>query len=167
MIGLLEWLEGTGIAIFVRESPSLFAYTLVLSLHAMGLAIVVGLNTAISFRLLGFAPSIPVAPLIKLFPVMYVGFTINAISGFGLFAASATSLITNSMFIAKIVFVMLGVIGIELLRTKVFHHGAVLESGSLPSGAKGLATYSLVCWLGAVISGRLTAYPNFVATLLG
>jgi len=163
---MLEWLEGTGLAVFVRESSSLFGYTAFLSLHAMGLAIVVGINSAIALRLLGYAPSIPVAPLLKLFPWMYIGFTINAFSGFGLFAASATSLVENTMFLVKIAFVILGVISIELLRVKVFNRDAAL-AGALPPGAKAYAWFSIFCWTVAIVSGRLTAYPNFVNSLLG
>lgn len=167
MIQIFEWLEATWIATFVRESPSLLGYTTFLSLHAMGLAIVVGVNTAIALRLLGFARGVPVAPLLKLFPVMYGGFTVNTISGLGLFAASATSLVTNSMFLWKIAFVVLGVISIELLRANVFS-GRALQSGEvLPSRAKIFAWLSIFCWFGAIVSGRLTAYPNFVSTFLG
>jgi hypothetical protein len=164
---MLEWVEGTWIATFVRESPSIFAYTLVLSLHAMGLAIVVGVNTSISLRLLGVARGIPVAPLLKLFPVMYIGFTINAISGFGLFAARATNLIGNTMFLLKIGFVALGVVSIELLRAKVFNDRGLMAGGAIPSNAKVYAYFSIACWGAALITGRLTAYPNFVVTLLG
>lgn len=164
---MLQWLEATGVATFVRESPSLLGYTFVLSMHAAGLAIVVGLNTAISLRLLGVASSIPVAPLAKLLPVMYVGFTINAISGTLLFMASATTMAGNAMFILKMICVVLGFISIELLRAKVFAQGDVLAEVSLPPRAKLLATFSLVAWGLAIIFGRLTAYPNFVNALLG
>jgi hypothetical protein len=167
MTNLLEWLQATGIATFVRESPSIFAYTLVLSLHAMGLAIVVGVNTAIALRLLGIAASIPVAPLIKLFPVMYVGFTVNAISGSLLFMASATTMGTSVMFLSKMIFVVLGFISMELLRANVFSEEAVLEKGSLPPKAKLFAMFSIACWGAAIVSGRLTAYPSFVSSLLG
>jgi hypothetical protein len=167
MAGLLQWLETTGVATFVRESPSLLGYTFVLSLHAAGLAIVVGVNSAVALRLLGVASSIPAAPLAKLFPVMYVGFTINAISGTLLFMASATTMAGNMMFILKMVFVVLGFISIELLRAKVFGQGAGLEQGSLPPRTKLFATFSLVAWGLAIVCGRLTAYPNFVRSLLG
>jgi hypothetical protein len=167
MTDLLQWLEATAVATFVRESPSLLGYTFVLSMHAAGLAIVVGVNTAISLRLLGVAQSIPTAPLGKLFPVMYTGFTINAISGTLLFMASATTMGSSVMFMSKMVFVVLGFISIELLRAKVFSQPAVLEQGSLPPKTKFFATFSLVAWAAAIISGRLTAYPNFVNTLLG
>jgi hypothetical protein len=167
MTDLFQWLEATAAATFVRESPSLLGYTFVLSMHAAGLAIVVGVNTAISLRLLGVAASMPVAPLGKLFPVMYTGFTINAISGTLLFMASATTMGASIMFLSKMVFVVLGFISIELLRAKVFSQGADLEKGSLPSKAKLFASFSLVAWGAAIISGRLTAYPNFVSSLLG
>jgi hypothetical protein len=98
---------------------------------------------------------------------MYTGFTINAISGTLLFMASATTMGASVMFITKMVFVVLGFIGIELLRANVFSQAAVLEQGGLPPKAKLFATFSLVAWGGAIIAGRLTAYPNFVKTLLG
>jgi hypothetical protein len=78
---MLEAIENSAYAVWVRESPSIFAYTTILSLHAIGLAIIVGINTLIALRLLGFVKEIPLAPLRKLFPWMYLGFAINAFSG--------------------------------------------------------------------------------------
>jgi hypothetical protein len=103
VLQLLEAIQNSAFATFIRESPSLFAYTFVLSLHAMGLAIVVGFSAAIALRLLGLAPTIPLAPVGRLFPVMYVGFWINALSGLALLAASATTMLANPMFYAKLV----------------------------------------------------------------
>jgi hypothetical protein len=163
---LLQWFEATAAATFVRESPSLAGYTLVLSLHAMGLAIVVGVNTVIALRLLGVAPSIPVAPLIKLFPLMYVGFTINAISGTLLFLANAVNDGTSLMFLTKMIFVILGIVSIELLRANVFNKGAG-EGPSLPPRTKLFATFSLVCWSVAIVAGRLTEYPYLVSSWFG
>ena len=75
---MIEAIENSAYAIWVRESPSIFAYTSILSLHAIGLAIIVGINTLICFRLLGFVKEIPLAPMRKLFPWMYLGFAVNA-----------------------------------------------------------------------------------------
>jgi hypothetical protein len=66
---------------------------LVLSLHAMGLAVVVGFSSAIALRLLGVARSIPLAPLGGLFPVMYAGFWVNALSGLPAKAVAVVSLV--------------------------------------------------------------------------
>jgi|SRR5690606_14910794 len=165
-MGLLEAIEASGIATWVRESPSLLAYTSVLSAHAMGLAIVAGLSTVVDLRLLGFARGIPLEPLRKTFPVMYVGFWINAVSGALLFAANATGLVTNVMFIVKIVFVIAAVVLLRVLRNTVFSDAALAEGGVSVLGRR-LAIASLCCWTIAVIAGRLTSYPWLVNTYFG
>jgi hypothetical protein len=45
---MLEAIENSAVATFVRESPSLFGYTAVLCLHAIGPAIVVGAAKAVA-----------------------------------------------------------------------------------------------------------------------
>jgi hypothetical protein len=132
----------------------------------MGLAIVAGLSTVVDLRLLGFASGIPLAPLRKAFPVMYIGFWVNAVSGLLLFAANATGLITNVMFFIKLAFVVVAVLLLRVLRNTVFSDVALAEGGVSPQGRR-LATISLCCWLGAVIAGRLTSYPWLVATYFG
>ena len=166
MMSLLEAIEASGIATWVRESPSLLAYTTVLSAHAVGLAIVAGLSAVVDFRLLGYARGIPLAPLRKAFPVMYVGFWINAVSGLLLFAANATGLIGNVMFFIKLTFVIAAVLLLRVLRNTVFSDAALAEGGVSPVGRR-LAIASLACWTGAVITGRLTSYPWLVATYFG
>src|SRR5690606_27961634 len=105
-------------------------------------------------------------PLRKAFPVMYVGFWINAVSGLLLFAANATGLITNVMFIVKILFVIAAVLLLRVLRNTVFSDAELAEGGVSARGRK-LAIVSLCCWTAAVIAGRLTSYPWLVNTYFG
>lgn len=167
MVHLLELIEGSGLATWIRESPSLFAYTLILSLHAIGLSVVVGFNTAVALRMLGVAPNIPMEPLLSFFPWMYAGFWVNAISGLALLAASATSMFGNPMFFIKLGFIALAVINLRLLRIRVFGNAAALAAVPLATEGRVFAVASLVCWSGAIIAGRLTAYPYFVNSFLG
>jgi hypothetical protein len=166
MMSLLEAIEASGVATWVRESPSLLAYTTVLSAHAIGLAIVAGLSAVVDLRLLGFAPGIPLAPLRKIFPVMYVGFWINAVSGGLLFAANATGLIENVMFFIKLAFVVAAVLLLRVLRQTAFSD-ASLAGGAVSKFGRRLALASLVCWCFAVVTGRLTSYPWLVETYFG
>ena len=165
-MGILEQIEGSAIATFVRESPSLFAYTAVLSAHAVGLAILVGANTVVSLRLLGAAPAIPLSPMSRFFPVMYVGLTINAISGLLLLAANATGMLVNPVFVAKLVLVFLGVAAMVVLQQAFAASSRAdeLADGRVPGRLKGLAWISLVLWLLAVITGRLSAYPFLITS---
>lgn len=163
----IEFIEGTALAVWVRESPSIFAYTTVLSLHAMGLAVVVGVGAALCLRLLGLAKDIPLAPMLKLYPVMWVGFTINALSGIALLAANASGMLANVTFLVKLALIAVAVINMELLRHRLVDDldsggGAVVE---VSSRTRALAVSALVLWIGVVVAGRLTAYPNFVSSL--
>jgi hypothetical protein len=160
MMGLLEFIEGSGIATWVRESPSIFVYTAVLSLHAIGLSVVVGVSAILAFRVLGRFEDIPLEPMFKLFPVMYIGFWVNVISGVLLLSANATGMLTMIMFYIKMIFVVSAVISLRLLRQRLVADGSA-------SGARGLSWAMLTFWFLAIVAGRLTAYPYFVASWLG
>lgn len=164
---LIELIQNSAFATFIRESPSLLGYTAVLSLHAMGLAVVVGINGAVALRLLGVAAGTPLAPLVKLFPVMYIGFWVNALSGLALLAANASSMLANVMFYFKLGFIALAILGLRLMRNRVFGDSGLTDSESRNREARILAIWCIVCWGGAIISGRLTAYPYFVNAWFG
>jgi hypothetical protein len=170
-MGIVDLIEHSTFATFVRESPSLLGYTTFLSLHAMGLAVVAGLSTVVSLRLLGLMPSIPVRPLRKLFPLMYIGFWVNALSGLALFAANLSGLLENTMFYAKMVFIVFAVVWMIRLRRQVFSDEAlsavVSAPAAVPAGARSLAIWSLVFWSAALVAGRMTAYPYFMQSWFG
>ncbi len=81
-----------------RKSTSLLAYTLFLSLHTIGLAFLVGFNAAIGLRILGVAPGLPLAPMLKFFPFMVAGFSVNAVTGVVLLTTAPTDFLTNVVF---------------------------------------------------------------------
>jgi len=164
---MIEAIENSAYAVWVRESPSIWAYTWILSLHAMGLAVIVGINTIVALRLLGYVPDIPVAKLRKLFPWMYVGFTVNAFSGLSLLAANASNDLHNWMFFVKLSMILLAMINLELTRTKVFDDPLVVNGTGVPPQAKRFAIASIVFWSLAIVAGRLTEYPSFVQAWFG
>jgi hypothetical protein len=164
---MIEAIENSAYAVWVRESPSIFAYTSILSLHAIGLAVIVGINYLIALRLLGFVPGIPLPALRKLFPWMYLGFAINAFSGGSLLAANLTADLGNWLFIAKLVFIALAMINLELTRMWIFDRPVVAAPGELPKHSRTLAISTFVLWGLAMFAGRFTAYPNFVEAWLG
>jgi hypothetical protein len=164
---MIEAIENSAYATWVRESPSIFAYTSILSLHAIGLAIIVGINTLICLRLLGFVKEIPLAPMRKLFPWMYLGFAVNAFSGGSLLAANLTNDLGNWLFIVKLVFIALAMINLELTRMYVFDKPGPVDAKGVPTHGRTLAVSALVLWSVAMVAGRFTAYPNFVEAWLG
>ncbi len=164
---MLEAIENSAFATFVRESPSLLGYTAVLSLHAIGLAIVVGVSTVVALRLLGWSNEMPLRPVAKLYPLMYTGFWINALSGLALLAANATGMLTMVMFYIKMAFIVAAVVLLTRIRTTVFSEAALSGNVVDETRNRRLAGGLIGCWLGAIIAGRLTGYPYFVADWFG
>lgn len=158
---LLEGIERTGLATWVRESPTLWAYPTILFFHTAGLGFLVGPNVAIDLRLLGFPATLPLAPMRRLYPVMWAGFWLNALSGVALLAADATTKLLNPVFGVKLACVAIGVMTMAVHKRRALDRAA---SGAVPGGAM-VATASLVAWVGATVAGRLMGYLGPVAGL--
>jgi hypothetical protein len=152
----LASLEQLSFSTWVRESPSILAYPTILWLHVMGMGVVGGISGMISLRLLGFAPRIALQPLERLYPLMWWGFWINAVTGTALLLASASNRLVDPTFYVKMIFIFAGVAVLQLTRNKVFRR--LGPDGALPESARVLAWAGLICWLGAVTAGRLLAY---------
>jgi hypothetical protein len=120
------------------------------------LAFLVGPSIAIGSRVLGFIPRLPLSPLEKFYPIMWTGFWINAVSGVILLMADATTKLTNWDFYVKLVFIALAVVALKLLRKQVFHNPT--DGAQIPAEGKVLSVVLLVCWTGAITTGRLMAY---------
>ena len=160
----LVWLEQTSIGTWVRESPTIWAYPTVLFLHTLGLGIVVGVSAAMDVRILGLASGVPMTPLKKLFPLMWIGFGINAFSGTLLLIADASTKMTNPVFYVKLLFIALAVVNIQALNKHVFRN-PLIDQIPMPTIGKVLAVTSLIFWAGAVTAGRLMAYIGPVSGL--
>src|SRR6185369_2512596 len=97
-VNFLETIENLGLSTWVRESPSKLAYPTVLWLHVMGMGVVAGISGVISLRLLGVSPKTPVQPLERLYPLIWVGFWVNAATGTALLMASASKRLVDPVF---------------------------------------------------------------------
>jgi hypothetical protein len=154
-MAFLQWLEASTFSSWLKESPSLLAYPAVLFLHTVGLVFTVGPSAVISLRLLGAGRRLPVAPLDRLFPVIWIGFWTSVVSGLVMLAVDATTKLANPLFSVKMIFVVASVILMVLVRRQVKR----ADEASFDQ-ARGwwLAAGSLVCWAGAIAAGRFMAY---------
>ena len=160
MTEFLTELENGGFGTWVRESPSMFAYTGLLSLHALGLAFAVGFSWFIALRILGFGRALPLAATEGLFPLLWVGFWINAASGLALLISNASRDLTNPVFLTKIALIALAAFSMAVLKRSVFGSPSALDAGVAPSSSRLLAGASIALWTGAIVAGRLSEYPT-------
>ena len=155
MLHYLAWLEQCGFSRWMRESE--MAFPVALLFHTLGLALLVGTNGMIDLRVLGVARSLPLGPMKRFFSLLWLGFSLNAISGVALLIAYPTKELTNPVFYVKLAFIALGLINMRLLGQQVFHDPS-LDHRPVAMKGKILACTSLFFWIGAITTGRLLGY---------
>jgi hypothetical protein len=164
VIELMMWVEQLSYSTWVRESNSIWAFPMYLFAHTLGMSIVAGGAAIISMALLGLWPRTPLKPLERLFPVMMVGFYVNAFTGISIFMKDASVYSRNMDFWVKILFIILGMTLLFRIRKQVFRDPD-LDNKPVTPAARRLAWASLFCWFAAIIAGRLIAYVGPVAGL--
>jgi hypothetical protein len=155
-MGFLSWLEARPLAIWVHESPSVWAQPTVLTLHTMGMAVLVGASWVLDLRLLGISRNTPLASYRWVFRAVAIAFVVNIITGLLLFAGRAATWGTALPFLVKMLFVVASAAMLLPLRKIVLQSDP--EQIQVPGNARLLAIASILAWTAAVTAGRLLAY---------
>ena len=157
MLSWLATLEQTPLSVLLRESPSLWAFPFVLYLHTLGLALLAGLSVAIDLWVLAARTWPRSVAMAGLHRAMWLGFSINALSGLALLLAYPAKALTNWVFFAKLSCVVLAMVALEQLRREAFTPTGEARL-DVSARARWLAAASLCLWAGTILAGRMLAY---------
>ena len=137
-------------------SASIWTYPTVLTLHTVGMAILVGASFVIHLRVLQVARDVPLRRLLPLYRFIWIGFAINLLSGLALFVTEAADRIVDPVFYVKLgsIAAALG-LGILVKRRAIEPPGAPAVTAGL---SRSMAAASLALWTIAIVAGRLMAY---------
>lgn len=156
-MAFLNWLESTAYAQWILISIP--GWPLMLTTHAVGLAIILGVVFGLNLRLIGFYRTIPYTALYNLMRIAWLGIALNVFSGLSIFMTQASSYVTNIPFLFKIAMIALGIVNLTItLKTLKLEAGTWQAAGAAPQKAFLLAGTSLLFWVCAVVTGRLIAY---------
>jgi hypothetical protein len=155
-MGLLAWLESNPLAVWVHESPSMWAQPTVLTLHTMGMAVLVGASWMLDLRLLGISRNVPLSAFRWVFRAVAVGLIVNLVSGALLFSQRATTWGTSIPFLIKMALVIASIATLVPLRSYVLRSDP--DQREVSGRARLLAIASILSWSGAITVGRLLAY---------
>ena len=165
---MLGWFENTAVGMWVDTSP--WAYPFLLTVHGLGMAVVVGLTAIIAIRILGFPAKVPLGAYRALMPFLMVAFFFNALSGVVLYTTDAIALTANLSFQIKMASIVIGLVVLWRLHVVVLMDADQAESAGgegtyvLPKSAKALAIAAVaIWWLSVIVSGRLVAYLSAAA----
>src|SRR5215469_6487626 len=141
MDAFLAFVEGSDLSMWIR-GDSMLAFPTIITLHTICMGFLAGASSAIDLRILGAAPGFPLDSLRRFYPLMWLAFGINAVTGVLMVIGYPTKQLTNPLFYIKLSLVALGIwlvfrIGSEVLRAP--------ESGrkAMTARAKWLAATSL------------------------
>ena len=156
-MGFLSWLESTAYSQWIVSG--LTGWPLMLSTHAVGLAIIVGVMFALNLRLLGLFRPIPYTSLHGLMAIGWIGIAMNVFSGLSLFVAQAVFYITSVAFLVKITFVILGIGNLYHVQHIFKRDAASWEAaGAVPRQGLVLAGCSIRVLTVAGVPRRLPAF---------
>jgi hypothetical protein len=152
---MLEWLDATPLSTWLKESPSVWSNPMVLTLHTMGLSILVGACGVLDLRLLGVSRHIPIAAFRWVFRVVAIALAVNLVTGVLLFIKNPITWSSSVPFLIKMLLVAASVATVVPIRRFVLSDAA---PGEVTGSMRGLAVVSIVAWSAAVTAGRLLAY---------
>jgi hypothetical protein len=131
-------------------------WAFMMTLHFIGLALLIGTIGLLDLRILGFLKQLPIGPLNELVPWGLFGFGINVVTGILAFIGMSTYYTYDIAFVLKMVIVLAAVSTLALFyMTNASHECESIGPGeSAPLPAKINAGLSLLLWLAVIVLGR-------------
>ncbi|OZI53956.1 hypothetical protein [Bordetella genomosp. 5] len=152
-------LERTGLAELVRGTP--FLYPILMSLHVLGIALLLGPTVAVDLRLLGVArDAVRVSTATRhLLPLAHIGFVLVACTGATMFIAIAAAVGASAAAPWKLGLIVLAGLNIAVFHRGIYRHVERWDIGvPTPARARLAGLLSMACWTGVVFAGRFLAY---------
>ncbi len=158
MDAFLAFLEGSDLSSWIR-GDSMLAFPTIITLHTICMGFLAGASAAIDLRILGVAPGIPLYSLRPFYPLMWLAFAVNAVTGVLMVIGYPTKQLTNPLFYVKLSLVAAGVWLVYRIGTEVL--GAAGSGRStITARARWLAAASLAGWVALIVAGRLLEYTH-------
>ena len=159
-MNFLTWLQDSALGTWV--AGSIWGYPIVLSCHALGMAVVAGTVTMICIRILGFAGAVSLTLFARLSAIAWGGLALNLVTGLALFSGDPVKFFYHPLFWTKLLLITLGAVSLRLVVRALRETAPAPEDNTvMPARTRLVAGCSLVFWAGAIIAGRLIAYIEF------
>jgi len=151
MEDFLFMLEDSALGLLI--SSSIWGYPIALSLHALGMGVLVGISVMLALRVMGFVQAIPTSAILPYWRLAIAGFIVNLLSGTALFMGSASSLASNWAFFAKF-----GCLIVSLILTRRLVQVSFRTTEDTTKDNRVLAIGTLAAWAATIIFGRIIGY---------
>jgi hypothetical protein len=156
MGAILHSVEPTPDRVTEAMISSKWWWAFMMSMHFVGLSLIVGVIGLLDLRILGFAKQLPVGLLQRCLPWAILGLGINIVTGILAFVGMPEYYTYDAAFWFKIAALMLALLNVGVFYvTSIFERVRDLGPGDdAPWIAKALSVSSLILWLAVIVSGR-------------
>jgi uncharacterized membrane protein len=150
LLHLCRWLQDNSFIAAINGTSWIAAALEIV--HYFSMFILVGSMVIVDLRVLGLVGRRQDATELagRLFPWIWISFALNFLSGFLMFAGSATSYYRNDVFYDKVVVVVLAIVTNIIVQQRVSRWNRL---PAMPASAKLLAAVSILLWIGAIVAG--------------
>jgi uncharacterized membrane protein len=150
LLHICRWLQDNSLIALINGTAWSAAATEIV--HYFSMFILVGSMVIVDLRVLGLVAQKQDASQLadRLFPWIWASLALNFLSGFVMFAGSATAYYRNDIFYDKLGIVLLAIIANIVVQQKV---RAWNQLPAMPAWAKLVAVVSIGLWIGAIVAG--------------
>jgi hypothetical protein len=155
-----KWVEATGLAQFVAQSPSVFPA--VETVHVIAIVLVIGSIARVDLRLLNlFDNQRSVSEVAgELLPWTWGCFAVAAVAGTLMFISAAGKYVADLPFQLKMLLLLLAGANMIAFHLLTYRNVAAWDRGATPVPAKFAAGCSLVLWIAIVVCGRMVSFTT-------
>jgi hypothetical protein len=133
-------------------------YVAVLAFHTVGLAFLVGISVILALRILGVTPGIPLKAMQGFFPLMWLGLSINAVTGSLMLTEYPSDYFVDFSFYMKLSAVALAILMLRKMQNLLYGEGVDPDTAAESGEVQLRARIMLLAWVIAIWGGRVTAY---------
>jgi hypothetical protein len=137
---------------------SLYIYPFLNAAHIFAMTLLIGGILPADLRLIGFFPSVALAPFLRLMTgIAALGLALAIVTGFLLFSVQPHEYAGNAAFLTKIALVAFGALLALAVRFSRAWRRA-LASSDVREGLRAAAFLSMLVWIAALLAGRWIAF---------
>ena len=150
LLHLCRWLQDNSLIAAINGTAWTAAATEIV--HYFSMFILVGAMVIVDLRVLGLEGRRQNATQLadRLFPWIWISLALNFLSGFLMFAGSATAYYRNDIFYDKMGVILLAIVASIIVQQKVRKWD---QLPAMPAWAKLIAVVSIGLWIGAIVAG--------------
>jgi hypothetical protein len=158
LLEFCQWLHDTPAAGVMRRSSAPF--TVINSIHALGIVLVAGTILMVDLRLLGLClRKESVRDVVsRIVPLALSGFALMAVTGFLMFFPEAVRYYKSPAFRIKLALLALLGLNALIFHVTVYRDAAGWEPGRIPVRARLAGLFSLLLWIAVIVAGRSIPY---------